>query len=251
MLQMTYYPGAALPPGVLAEVSGLRADVARLPAGVDRAEDRRRLAETLRGCSTVCVLRDNLGEAQGLWATREQVLTVAGRRCLLIYADQVWLRESARGDAAFVVSTLRHGLALCARARCHRVFIGGLANPLSYNALQGWFGTLRCLAEGDIPAAERSLLEAVAKALGERWDGQRARARLLVLPPHIPSHVLTRPGAAERIAHYEALNPDWADGWGLPVVGRVPWVRVAAMPVRSVRRALRRPAARLAAALTR
>jgi hypothetical protein len=244
MLSARFHRGATLPDAVLEEVVDLRGEVGRLRPETRPDDDRRSMTACLRGSSTVCVLRDHEDVAQGVWSTHDQLVTVDGHRRLLIYTDQVWLRRAHRGDPGLPLSCLRHGLALVARHRCHRVYVGGTANPLSYNALQGWFGTLHALADADLPAVDRMLLESVAVSLGPRWDPATRRARLRVLPPPIADHVRARPGAAERIAHFEMLNPDWAEGWGLPIVGRVPWRKVLLMPVRSARRARRRSARR-------
>ena len=166
-----------------------------------------------------------LGQASHVWVwlDRQELIGTALHHTRSVdFAGE--LRHFVQSDYGFIARRGR-ALAMLSQAWVYArlyfaklrspTYVVGFVYPQSFLVYAGTLSACRLLGESTMSAEERRFAEQLARDLGGKgWDPDRLR---YAFPTHPRERqiVAAHPGRAAALARYEALNPDWHDGYGL------------------------------------
>lgn len=208
-------PGVDLDEATLDAMWRLRVDTFPLKPEVDPAADRAAYAARVRMGQRTMLLRTGDGDVRGTFSFHWRDSTDG--RALWLFPEYGYLHADHRGHPALAWGVAR-GLIAALRAAGRRpLWFAGIGYPRSHQSLARPFGTLHTLADPDLPDDARAALLALHETFaGDRWDRATHRVWLPTLPrerrPDTPGPVWRR---------FEAICPDWADGYGVGLAARI------------------------------
>jgi len=184
--------------------------------------------------------RDTDGKAQGFFTIAFMPLDIGRRRLLLMYSKYFYFRRDYRGHPKTMMAPWRllpMGLRRYGMRSLHFVTT---AFPQSYVSLYRSSGRVWSLRDADTPDWKREALRAFASAFcSADFDEDTG----LVGGANVAdSDSVARSDEARRLtAVYESLNPDWRQGYTLPILFSVDARLVGYNLSRILRRMARRP----------
>ena len=213
-------PGPALSPAERDGMWALRASLMRFKPEHDLAAGRRAFDARLALGQQTVLLHDRAEAVVGMfsvhWAPADD------GSALYIFPEYGFLHVDHRASPGLALGA---GLALAQALRAAEgrpVWFGGIGYPRSFQSLGRGLRPLFCLADAGAPPAARAALAALHQRFAATTtDPVRHRVWLPTLPEP------AKPGPKSAIwARYEAVNPDWAQGYGLGFVAPVGWATV-------------------------
>ena len=144
---------------------------------------------------------------------------------------------AVRGDPRMVLAQAWSYARLLLPTPWRPTFFGGFAYPHGYLPYATSMRYVWLLGDPDMPARERAIAEELAARYGgDAWDPARRRYRFATLPRE-PIPRSDAPHRARHVAAYERLNPDWREGQGLFLLGRIDRATLGAATSATLRRA--------------
>jgi len=178
------------------------------------------------------------GALQGFFSIAFMPFQHAGRRGLLMYSKYFYFRRAYRGHPKTVLAPWKLVPLSIRRFGLRHLHFVTTAFPQSYVSLYRTSGRVYSLREPDTPEWQRHALHAFATEFcGEHFDAQTGLVG--------GSNVADSPSAARSeearalAAKYEQLNPNWRDGFALPIIFNVD-ARLVFHNVKRVLRGVRR-----------
>jgi len=183
---------------------------------------------------------DPRGEAQGFFTIAFLPLEEGGRRHLLMFSKYFYFRASHRGHLKTMLAPWRLLPIALRRYGPRRLHFVTTSYPQSYVSLARTSGRVWSLLEPEAPPDKRAALEYFASQVGgAAFDPATGLVESTVVAD---SQSLPRSSEAKRLlATYERLNPNWRDGFTLPILFSVDARLVAHNVRRMVRRAVAAP----------
>ncbi len=231
------YEGDAIPHAVLREVWSLRLELLTLTRSpeADWANFRRYVEGADR---MLFVFVDDDGRAQGFFSIAFIPLEIEHRRLLLMYSKYFYFRRDFRGHPATMMSPWRLLPIGLRRYGARSLHFVTTAFPQSYVSLYRSSGRVWSLREPEIPGWKAHALRTFAGAwCGADFDAETG----LVTGANVAdSESMPRSEEARRLYdRYEQLNPDWRQGYTLPILFSVDGRLVVYNARRIARRLLR------------
>jgi hypothetical protein len=227
VLKVRYFRPGSLSPETCRRLWRLRLDNIGLKPEVDPEADYRSFAGYFNGGTTAVTFWDSSGELQGFYGWNEKVLRVEETDVLRIILEYAFINPRYRGRPEFLLAALRLGVPLLLRHAGAIKVAGGIAYPGSYVAAKQVTGRVVTFSSPSLTPALRRVLEDIASELGgDGYDRATGLVRMRTLPV-VHRKVSARPSVRSALAEYEAENPRWKEGYGLPVCFELDWGAVA------------------------
>ena len=215
-LSIRFYEGDTIPESVLRDIWSVRLEMLTLTR--TRDQDWAMFSTWVRGpdkCLFVFV--DEADRAQGFFTIAFLPVDVAERRLLLMYSKFFYFRRAYRGHPRTMLAPWRLLPLSLRRYGLRSLHFVTTAFPQSYVSLYRSSGRVWSLREPEAPAWKRQALLSFARTFcAEHFDEDKG----LVGGSNVADSA-SMPRSAEASAlhdKYERLNPDWRQGFSLPIL---------------------------------
>lgn len=186
--------------------------------------DRAFFARALRAC-TLVTLMDAGGECVGFLGMHLDREAWSGGRGWVFEVEFAFVLEAWRGQVPYARPTLLALARRWSRAPLEPIFLCGACYPSSFCNAGASFctpATLQSTSGGDDAAALALVRHLCETRFAEGFDAQRQRVRMPCIPTSREARRRWKdPVRSELFAQYDAMNPDWREGFGIVVAMRI------------------------------
>lgn len=206
---------ATLDPATVRALWDMRMRIMGLKPTVPPEVDRAAFTARVLGGSRIAIGRDRDGIPRGMYlGHRDPYTTRGGRRVNLMTPEYGFVEAPWRGTPFSARAFLAVTLTDLAADPLHPPLIVGSIYPATYLQF-GRGGRPLCILD-DPPDWMADCLEYVGpRDYGDRYDPATGVVELPTLPPPLPPANRRPPGTDAALAHYEARNPRWREGFAL------------------------------------
>ena len=217
----THVPGSSLTEEALRAMWRFRLGIFELKPTCDPEADWRAFADYCRQSQIVTRLFDSAGALQGMVVMRWQTKNHGGKPYTVLLPEFMFLTPAARQR------TILPRMYAEVTARCVPVllsgptYLAGFGYPSGFLSADRLVGRMHFRDEPHGDALVAHIFDTLVTLAGDRWIAERAVKDMPTLPRTLTARWATAQGRHPRFNDYIARCPDWAEGYTLPLVGRV------------------------------
>jgi hypothetical protein len=238
MLRIRYIRPSGITSELCRKLWDLRLRNIRLRPDVNPEDDYRSFEKYFTDGTTAVTFWDSAGELQGFYGWNQKRLRIEEQDFLRVVAEYVFMNPEYRGGPEFAFSGIPLATPLLFKyPRASKVIVG-VGYPATYISCKLSAPRVVTLQSPAITSGERKLLEDfAAEQGGDGFDRASGVVRMRTVPI-VPRQSSSREAVRAALAEYEAQNPRWKEGYGLPTLVDVSWAALGTALKRALSSAL-------------
>lgn len=211
-------PAGTLDEDTIRSLWALRLRNIDLRPEVDPDVDYRKFRSYFGGDARVLLIHDARSEIRGFYAFHHRVLALDGTARLVAHVEYGFVDAGHRGSLAARLGAMRAVAGILARHPLLEKVAVFVAYPTSTVAMARYARRISAPGDPGLTGWRREALEAyLREVVGSEYDAEAGLVRMRTRPT-VALHVPRSERGRQALAWYEARNPRWREGYGLPLL---------------------------------